>query len=154
NVRPRRVMPTRETPTTDRLRAGSCRRDSVLAMLEAVLLVASEPMTARRLCQAAGLDDPTQARTLVRRLNECYGLEQSAFCVEEVAGGWQLMTRPSFGGWLRKLYPTGAATRLSAPAIETLAIVAYRQPVVRAEVESIRGVQCGEMLRQLMERDL
>ncbi|HVU88330.1 MAG TPA: SMC-Scp complex subunit ScpB [Pirellulales bacterium] len=154
DARPRPVLPSRRGPSTERPGAGSCRRDPVLAMLEAVLLVANEPMTARRLCQAAGLDDPTQARTLVRRLSECYGREQSAFSVEEVAGGWQLMTRPSFGGWLRKLYPTGAMTRLSAPAIETLAVVAYRQPVVRAEVESIRGVQCGEMLRQLMDRDL
>jgi segregation and condensation protein B len=123
-------------------------------MVEAVLLVANEPISARRLSQAAGLDDPTQARTLVRRLNECYQQEQSSFCVQELAGGWQLMTHPSFGGWLRKLYPTGAMTRLSVPALETLAVVAYRQPVVRAEVESIRGVQCGEMLRQLMDRDL
>ncbi|HEY4312888.1 MAG TPA: SMC-Scp complex subunit ScpB [Pirellulales bacterium] len=123
-------------------------------MVEAVLLISNEPITNRRLSQAAGLADPTQARTLVRRLNEAYLRDGSPFRVEEVAGGWQLMTHQSFGGWLRRLHPWGCGIRLSSPALETLAVVAYRQPVLRAEVESIRGVQCGEMLRQLMDRDL
>ena len=65
-----------------------------------------------------------------------------------------MLTHPSFGGWLRRLHPRDHGIRLSAPALETLAVVAYRQPVLRADVESIRGVQCGEMLRQLMDRDL
>lgn len=133
---------------------GARRRDQLTALVEAVLLVANEPISSRRLSQVAGLADPTQARTAVRRLNELYVLEGSAFRVEEVAGGWQLLTHPSFGGWLRRLHPSGAGLRLSAPALETLAVVSYRQPVLRAEVESIRGVQCGEMLRQLMDRDL
>jgi segregation and condensation protein B len=100
------------------------------------------------------LADGTEARTLIRRLNRLYDSEGSAFRVEEVAGGFQLLTRPKFGGWLRRLHQAPVETRLSGPALETLAVVAYRQPVVRAEIESIRGVQCGEMLRQLMERDL
>ncbi len=135
-------------------RGGKFRRDHVTAMVEAVLLISSEPLSNRRLCHAAGLADPTQARSLVRRLNELYAGQESPFRIEEVAGGWQLMTHPSFGGWLRRLHPAGMAMRLSSPALETLAVVAYRQPVLRAEVESIRGVQCGEMLRQLMDRDL
>jgi segregation and condensation protein B len=118
------------------------------------LLLSTQPITSRRLCQVAGLADPTQARTLIRRLNEHYERGGSAFRVEEVAGGWQLLTHPSFGGWLRRLRPQEHGIRLSAPALETLAVVAYRQPVLRAHVESIRGVQCGEMLRQLMDRDL
>ena len=74
--------------------------------------------------------------------------------MEEVAGGFQLLSRQRFGSWLRRLHQSTIETRLSSPALETLAIVAYRQPVLRAEIEAIRGVQCGEMLRQLMERDL
>jgi segregation and condensation protein B len=74
--------------------------------------------------------------------------------VEELAGGFQLLTRPKFAPWLRRLGRVPAETRLSAPAMETLAVVAYRQPVLRADVEAIRGVNCGEILRQLMERDL
>jgi segregation and condensation protein B len=64
------------------------------------------------------------------------------------------MTRPKFAPWLRAIAPTEREIRLSAPALETLAVVAYRQPVLRAEVEAIRGVACGEILRQLMDRDL
>ncbi len=71
----------------------------------------------------------------------------------EVAGGFQLLSRPKFAPWLRRIHGQ-AEVRLSAPAIETLAVVAYRQPILRADIEAIRGVQCGEILRQLMERDL
>lgn len=129
-------------------------RDARTARVEAVLLLASEPLSSRRIGQFASLADGTEARTLIRRLNRLYDSQGSAFRVEEVAGGFQLLTRPKFGGWLRRLNQTSVETRLSGPALETLAVVAYRQPVVRAEIESIRGVQCGEMLRQLMERDL
>jgi segregation and condensation protein B len=71
-----------------------------------------------------------------------------------VAGGFQMLTRSKFSTWLRRLNHVAPETRLSAPAMETLAVVAYRQPVPRADLEAIRGVNCGEILRQLMERDL
>jgi segregation and condensation protein B len=129
-------------------------RDEKLARLEAVLFLAREPLSSRRLAQLAGLADGTEARTLVRRLGQCYDVQGTAFRVEEVAGGFQLLSRPKFGRWLRRLFRPSAHERLSAPALETLAVVAYRQPVLRGEVEAIRGVQCGEMLRQLLERDL
>jgi segregation and condensation protein B len=74
--------------------------------------------------------------------------------VEEVAGGFQLLTRPKFAPWLRRLHSLPVEVRLSAPALETLAVVAYRQPLLRAQIEAIRGVQCGEILRQLIERGL
>lgn len=119
-----------------------------------MLLLAREPVTTRKLAQFAGLADGTEARTLVRRLNRMYDEGGSAFRAEEVAGGFQLMSRPKFGAWLRRLYASPVETRLSAPALETLAVVAYRQPVLRAEIEAVRGVDCGELLRQLMDRDL
>ncbi len=125
-----------------------------MARLEAVLFLARQPLASRRLAQLAGLADGTKARTLVRALNGRYDAEGSAFRVEEVAGGFQLMTRAKFAPWLRRLHPTPVEIRLSPPALETLAVVAYRQPVLRAEIEAIRGVQCGEILRQLIERDL
>ena len=124
------------------------------AKLEAILFLARQPLGSRKLAQLAGLADGTKARTLVRVLNRRYDAEGSAFRVEEVAGGFQLMTRPKLAPWLRRLHPAPVEVRLSAPALETLAVVAYRQPVLRAEIEAIRGVQCGELLRQLMERDL
>ena len=129
-------------------------RDPRLARLEAVLFLAREPLSTRKLAQFAGLADGTEARTLIRRLNQAYDESGSAFRAEEVAQGFQLLSRPALGAWLRRLYYSPVETRLSAPAMETLAVVAYRQPVVRAEIEAVRGVECGEMLRQLMDRDL
>jgi segregation and condensation protein B len=122
--------------------------------LEAVLFLAREPLTSRRLSQYANLADGTQARTLVRRLNDHHDATGRAFRVEQVAGGYQLLTRRKFSSWLRRLEHVPAETRLSAPALETLAVIAYRQPVPRADIEAVRGVNCGEILRQLMDRDL
>jgi segregation and condensation protein B len=125
-----------------------------LARLEAILFLAREPLTSRKLSQYANLADGTQARTLVRRLNEQYDGAGRAFRVEQVAGGYQLLTRRKLAPWLRRLAHVPGETRLSAPALETLAVIAYRQPVPRADIEAIRGVNCGEILRQLMDRDL
>ncbi len=124
-----------------------------MARLEAVLFLARQPLGTRKLAALAHLADGTEARTLIRRLNRWYDESQSAFRAEEVAGGFQLMSRSKFGSWLRRLYQP-PQVRLSAPALETLAVVAYRQPVVRAEIEAVRGVDCGDILRQLMDRDL
>lgn len=129
-------------------------RDERLARMEAVLFLAREPLATRKLAQLAHLADGTEARTLIRRLNRGYDELGSAFRAEEVAGGYQLLSRAQFGPWLRRFFQTTRDVRLSAPALETLAVVAYRQPVMRAEVEAIRGVECGEILRQLMDRDL
>jgi segregation and condensation protein B len=74
--------------------------------------------------------------------------------VAQVAGGYQLLSRREFSQWLRPQGTVDREIRLSPPALETLAVVAYRQPVLRAEVEAIRGVACGEILRLLMDRDL
>jgi len=130
------------------------RRDPRLAQVEAVLLLAREPLSSRRVAQLAGLEDGTAARTLIRRLNDLYDAAGRAFRVEEIAGGYQLLTRPRFAPWVRRLAGGGAEVRLSQPALESLAVVAYRQPVLRAEIEAVRGVQCGEILRQLMERGM
>ena len=129
-------------------------RDASLARLEAVLFIAREPLSTRKLARLAHLADGTEARTLIRRLNSFYDEGQSAFRAEEVAGGFRLMSRPKFGAWLRRLHRSPVEMRLSGPAMETLAVVAYRQPALRAQIEAIRGVDCGEILRQLMEREL
>ena len=122
--------------------------------VEAVLFLSRSPLPSRKLSQLAGLADATEARTLVRQLNQVYIETGRAFRAEEVAGGYQLMTRPPLAPWLRRLGHIPKTLQLTPPALETLAIVAYRQPVLRAEIEAIRGVACGEILRQLMERDL
>lgn len=133
---------------------GQKTRPNPLARLEAVLFLAKEPLASRKLAELADLADGTEARTLIRRLNRLYDAEGCAFRVYEVGGGYQMLTRPEFAPWLSRLHESPVEVRLSAPAMETLAVIAYRQPVLRAEIESIRGVQCGEILRQLMEQDL
>jgi len=122
--------------------------------LEAVLFLAREPLSLRKLAQSANLADATEARKLVAELRRVYDERGSAFQLEQLAGGYQLRTRPKFAAWLRPLVPAEEQIRLTPPALETLAVVAYRQPVLRADVEAIRGVACGEILRQLMDRDL
>ena len=124
------------------------------ARLEAVLFLSKEPLKTRKLAQLANLVDGTDARTLVRQLNRIYDETGRAFRIEEIAGGLQLRTRPQFANWLRRLGHVPKELRLSAPAMETLAVVAYRQPTLRANIEAVRGVACGEILRQLMDRDL
>lgn len=133
---------------------GGGARQARAARLEAILFLAREPLGSRKLAQLTGLADGTKARTLVRALNRRYDAEESAFRVEEIAGGFQLLSRARYAPWLRRLSAAPRELRLSAPALETLAVVAYRQPVLRAEIEAVRGVQCGEVLRQLIERDL
>lgn len=123
-------------------------------LVEAILFVTREPISARKLASLAELDDPTEARTIARQLNELYDSEQFAFRIEEVAGGMQILTRPQFSPWLRRLELVPAETVLSASMLETLAIIAYRQPVARSEIEAIRGVGSDEALRQLMQRNL
>ncbi len=133
---------------------GPHARDELLARVEAALFVADEPLSLRKIIQVAGLGDAAEARRLLRRLQELFEAGGSAFGIEEVAGGYQLLTRPEFHPWLSRLRRASNDLRITAPARETLAIVAYRQPITRADVESIRGVQCSEVLRQLMEKGL
>lgn len=125
-----------------------------LSQLEAVLFLAREPISTRKLAKLAKLADGTEARTLLKQLSKRYDQRGRALQVVEVAGGFQLLTRPHLAPWIGRLHGVAQEVRLSAPALETLSVVAYRQPVVRAEIEAIRGVQCGEILRVLMERDL
>jgi segregation and condensation protein B len=132
--------------------AGS--RDAVLALIEAVLFAADEPLVPRRLAAVANLSDAAEARRQVRRLQMLYEEEGSAFQIEEVAGGFQLLTRPEFHPWLARLRRGVGDLKLTPGQRDTLTMVAYRQPVTRADVEGIRGVQSGEVLRQLLERGL
>ena len=129
-------------------------RDPKLARLEAALLLADEPIPARRIAEAAGLAEASEVRRLIERLKELYDAAGTAFQVEELAGGYQLLTRPRYHTWLARLKRTGHELRLSPAALETLAVIAYKQPITRAEVESIRGVACAEIIRMLMEKGL
>ena len=109
---------------------------------------------ARKLAQVARLIDIKEVQQLIQVLNEGYDRTRSAFRIEQTAAGYLLMTRASLAPWLDRLHNRQAEMKLSAPMMETLTIVAYQQPVTRADVEAIRGVQSAEMIRQLMDRNL
>jgi len=129
-------------------------RDANLARLEAALFLADEALPARRLADAAGLRDAGEARRLLDTLRDYYESDGSAFQIEELAGGFQLLTRPAYHPWLVRLQHTGHDPRLTPASLETLTVIAYRQPVTRADVEAVRGVGTTEVLRMLMEKGL
>lgn len=122
--------------------------------LEAAIFLSPEGESSRKLAKLAGLADATEARTLIRQINQELDSQGRVYRIEEVAGGYAMMTRSHFAPWLRRLPHVPGALKLSQTALETLALVAYRQPVLRANVEAIRGVNCSEVLKQLMELDL
>jgi len=144
----------RSPPKSTAMVVGEHRRTEEMARLEAALFVAREPLPIRRLAKLSRLPDATRARTLLRDLNQLLDAAGAAFRIEHLAGGYQLLSRPQFGPWIKRALEYPAENRLSNAALETLAIVAYRQPVTRPEIESIRGVGSEEMLRQLLDRDL
>ena len=123
-------------------------------LIEAVLLISPQGLTSRRVAKLTGLADATEVRTLIRQLNLLYDSRGKPYRVEEVAGGYAIVTRSQFAPWLRKLSYMPGELRLGQSTLEALAIVAYRQPVTRADIEAIRGVSCSEVLKQLMEMDL
>ncbi|MCP4786094.1 MAG: SMC-Scp complex subunit ScpB [Fuerstiella sp.] len=133
---------------------GRLIRSNRLARLEAVLLISNAAVTARRLVQQAGLVDAQEVNQLIDLLNQNYDRTDSAFRVERTATGFLLMTRPALVSWLDRLHQRQSQMKLSQPMMETLTIIAYQQPVTRANVESIRGVQSAEMIRQLIDRGL
>ncbi len=122
--------------------------------LEAVLFLSPDGVSSRKIAKLAHLADATEARTLIRRLNQQLDDAGRAYRVEETAGGYALLTRSQFAPWLRRQSHVPGELKLSQTAMETLAVVAYRQPVLRADIEAIRGVGCSEVLKQLMEMDL
>lgn len=129
-------------------------RTAADARVEAVLIVADGPLTPRRVAQHAMLPDAADAKRAIERLNAAYDRDGTAFRVERVAAGYRLLTRPEVAPWLDRIHRRSDRLKLSPPALETLTIVAYRQPCTRADVEAVRGVQSAEMLKHLMERGL
>jgi len=122
--------------------------------LEAVLFLARKSLTTRRISQLAVLEDGTEARVLIKSLNKHYDQAGRSFHIKRVAGGFQLLTRPQFFDWINRIKKAPPMIRLSQSAQETLTVIAYRQPIIKADIETIRGISCGEMLRQLLEKGL
>ena len=125
-----------------------------LPLLEALLFSTHHPLTAGRLAELLELETTKPVRKAIAELNKQYEESGRSFRVEQVAGGYQLLTKPEFGEALKKLHQKEIDAKLTKAALETLAIIAYKQPILRADIEAIRGVACGETIRSLMEKHL
>jgi segregation and condensation protein B len=137
-------------------------------IIEALLFSAPKPLSIRELTETvkeAGAEDELSPNEFARvreaevaaaleELKTEYVRQQRAFQLVEKAEGWQLATDRTYSPWVRQLFPAPKPARLSAPALETLAIIAYRQPITRADVEAVRGVNIDGVLQTLMERGL
>lgn len=125
------------------------------AALEAVLFVAAEPVDRAKLLEIFGRQDGAAATAALERVIERYGGGPGkGVRIEEVAGGLRLVTRPELHGYLRKFFEVSGRTRLSMAALETLAIVAYRQPITGPEIQELRGVSPAGVLKTLLEKRL
>ncbi|MEO0025640.1 MAG: SMC-Scp complex subunit ScpB [candidate division WOR-3 bacterium] len=122
-------------------------------VIEALLFAADAPVTLARLTEITGADD-TAVREAIDRLNQTYAETGRAFRISRVAQGYQLYTLPEYADWIRRLYAHTRIQRLSAAALEVLAIIAYKQPITRPEIEQLRGVDCSAPLLTLLERGL
>jgi segregation and condensation protein B len=137
-------------------------------VIEALLFSAQKPLSVRELTEAIKGADPqdefspnqftrvreAEVAAALEQLKIEYIEQQRAFQLSEKTEGWQLTTDPKYAQWMRQLFPAPKPARLSAPALETLAIIAYRQPITRADVEAVRGVNIDGVLQTLMERGL
>jgi segregation and condensation protein B len=125
-----------------------------LGALEALLFSTHHPLTGQRLAELMEIKGQKAIKSAIHTLNEQYVETGRSFRIEQVAGGYRMLTLPEFGEYLRKLHQKEVDSKLSKAALETLAIIAYKQPILRADVEAIRGVACGETIRSLMEKHL
>lgn len=143
-----------ETPTGDEVATPEQElRASPKSIVEALLFASDRPITIQKLGEISGIDGK-EVRGYVEELNREYEEQGRSYRIEEIAGGFQILTLPEFSEWVGALTRSQVESRLSKAALETLAIVAYKQPVLRAEVDAIRGVQSGQIIRTLMEKGL
>lgn len=122
-------------------------------IIEAILFSSSHAISFKQLSVLIDIEGSRELRKLVQNLNKQYTDSGRVFRIQEVAGGFQMRTEPKFRPWIKRLEPI-KPIKLSLPTIETLAIVAYKQPITRANVEFIRGVDSSYTLRNLLQRKL
>ena len=126
---------------------------SLKSVVESLLFVSDAPLTLDRLCSILEEYDRNDIRAALAELDADYMQEGRGICLAEVAGGWQLRSRPENADFLRRLSRI-RPYRFSPSSMETLAIIAYRQPITRSEVEYLRGVDSGGVLKTLLEKKL
>jgi segregation and condensation protein B len=125
--------------------------DDIKNIIESLLFVADEPLSIDRFKNIIGQAETKEIRQALEELGADYETRQGGFYLNQVAGGYQIRTRSEYMQWIKRLLQP-KPLRLSKAALETLAIIAYKQPVIRSDVEHIRGVDCGGVLRVLLER--
>jgi segregation and condensation protein B len=137
-------------------------------VIEALLFSSQKSLSAKELTEtirrSGGADEfspnefskvkEADVAAAIQQLQVEYIEQQRAFQLSEKADGWQFVSDPKYAQWVRNLFPEPKAARLTAPALETLAIIAYRQPITRADVEAVRGVNIDAVLQTIMERGL
>ncbi|MDH7598689.1 MAG: SMC-Scp complex subunit ScpB [Sedimentisphaerales bacterium] len=123
------------------------------SVIEAILFASDEPIPVSRIASITGLTSK-QVNSAVDALNQRYQAHGHAFRIERIAGGLQFLTLPEYNVYLRRLARVREDHKLTPAALETLAIIAYKQPIIRAQIEAIRGVACGEVIRSLMAKGL
>ena len=126
---------------------------TVESVIEAILFATDEPLTDSRLASIVETS-AKQVRESVDSLNAKYEANNNAFRIEQIAGGYQVLTLNLYNSWLKKMLRARSDNKLSPAALETLAIIAYKQPIIRADIEAVRGVAGGEVIRSLMYKGL
>jgi len=126
---------------------------TVESVVEAVLFASDEPLSEARLGNIVETS-VKQVRQCIENLNDKYKANNNAFRIEQIAGGYQMLTLSPYNYWLKKLLRARSDSKLSPAALETLAIIAYKQPVMRADIEAVRGVATGEVIRTLCYKGL
>ncbi len=128
--------------------------DDLKKIIETLLFITDRPVKPGRIADVVETADARRVREIIRELQEEYAAQGRAVQIVELGGGFQMSTKPEYGRWVRRLYNEKMTTKLSNAALETLAIVAYKQPITRAEMEAIRGVDVAGPLERLLERAL
>ena len=127
--------------------------ENIKYIIESLLFVADEPLTMDRIRKIITQAETQEIREALTALAAEYDERPGGFFLDEVAGGYQIRTRPEYTEWIKKLIQP-RPLRLSKAALETLVIIAYKQPIIRSDIEHLRGVDCGGVLRVLLERKL
>ncbi len=127
--------------------------EDIKYIIESLLFVADEPLTVDRIKKILFQVETGEIRDTMAELTAEYEARGGGFYLDEVAGGYQIRTRPQYTDWIKKLIQP-KPLRLSKPALETLVIIAYKQPIIRSDIEHLRGVDCGGVIRVLLERKL
>lgn len=126
-----------------------------IQVVEALLFASEGPLTAKKIREVIPeVGTESTIKKLINEIDEKYSLQNSPYKIIELAGGFQIVTREEFSPWLAKLYKSRSQTKLTRKGLETLSIIAYKQPITKLEVEKIRGVNADGVIRTLAERNL